>query len=65
MAFHLIKAAPDRGIVDMVRSARHKKNRVTMVAGFILVDGSPRLLTWLAISSFSHNLSCGCSWPVD
>jgi len=36
MAFHFIEERPSRGIVDMVRSASHKKNRVAMAAGFIL-----------------------------
>jgi len=36
MAYQLIDETPSRGIVDMVRSASHKKNRIAMVAGFIL-----------------------------
>jgi hypothetical protein len=35
MAFHMTEEMPSRGIVDMVRSASHKKNRVAMLAGFI------------------------------
>ena len=35
MAYHLIEETPSRGIVDMVRSASHRKNRVAMVAGFV------------------------------
>jgi hypothetical protein len=46
MAFHMIEAAPSRAIVDMVRSASHKKNRVAMVAGFILGGWVP-VVTYL------------------
>ncbi len=46
MAFHSIEEAPSRGIVDMVRSASHKRNRVAMVAGFILGGWVP-IVTYL------------------
>jgi len=46
MAFSLIEEVPSRGIVDMVRSASHKRNRVAMVAGFILGGWVP-MVTYL------------------
>lgn len=46
MAFHVIEEMPSRGIVDMVRSASHKKNRIAMGAGFILGGWVP-MVTYL------------------
>jgi hypothetical protein len=46
MAFQFIEEMPSRGIVDMVRSASHKKNRIAMGAGFILGGWVP-VVTYL------------------
>jgi hypothetical protein len=46
MAFRLIESSPSRGIVDMVRSASHKKNRIAMGAGFVLGGWVP-MVTYL------------------
>ncbi len=50
MAFHLTEEMPSRGIVDMVRTASHKKNWIAMGAGFILGGWVP-VVTYLVSHS--------------
>jgi VIT1/CCC1 family predicted Fe2+/Mn2+ transporter len=49
MAYYLqqkVRDSPALGIVDMVRRASHKKNRIAMIAGFILGGWVP-IVTYL------------------